>query len=125
METTIVYFVRERQRQRSISRLGRRLLDEVTKDLNTNPTDSSLSLSTIMLPKDQDVPFAENESDARLPCTRRTLLGTSNREPQEYSRKTLIEYKDPGRYIPTILGFPVMSLQCKGLNEVRIKAKKG
>ena len=30
-----------------------------------------------------------------------TLLGTPNREPQEYSRN-IIEYKDPGRYIPTI-----------------------
>ena len=28
-----------------------------------------------------------------------TLLGTPNREPQEYSRN-LMEYKDPGRYIP-------------------------
>ena len=28
-------------------------------------------------------------------------MGTPNREPQEYS-KNLIEYKDPGRYIPTI-----------------------
>ena len=30
-----------------------------------------------------------------------TLLGTPNREPQEYSRN-IIEYKDPGRYIPII-----------------------
>ena len=30
-----------------------------------------------------------------------TLLGTPNREPQEYSRN-IIDYKDPGRYIPTI-----------------------
>ena len=30
-----------------------------------------------------------------------TLLGTPNREPQEYSRN-LLEYKDPGRYIPII-----------------------
>ena len=28
-------------------------------------------------------------------------MGTPNREPQEYSRN-LIEYKDPGRYIPII-----------------------
>ena len=43
-----------------------------------------------------------------------TLLGTPNREPQEYSRN-IMEYKDPGRYIPIIylllgvpcLGFPV------------------
>ena len=28
-----------------------------------------------------------------------TLLGTPNREPQEYSRN-IMEYKDPGRYIP-------------------------
>ena len=28
-----------------------------------------------------------------------TLLGTPNREPQEYS-KNMMEYKDPGRYIP-------------------------
>ena len=27
------------------------------------------------------------------------LLGTPNREPQEYSRN-IMEYKDPGRYIP-------------------------
>ena len=41
-----------------------------------------------------------------------TLLGTPNREPQEYSRNT-IEYKDPGRYILGVpyLGFPVESLQ--------------
>ena len=30
-----------------------------------------------------------------------TLMGTPNREPQEYSRN-LIEYKDPGKYIPII-----------------------
>ena len=30
-----------------------------------------------------------------------TLLGTPNREPQEYSRN-IVEYKDPGRYIPII-----------------------
>ena len=29
------------------------------------------------------------------------LLGTPNREPQEYSRN-MMEYKDPGRYIPII-----------------------
>ena len=28
-----------------------------------------------------------------------TLLGTPNREPQEYHRN-IMEYKDPGRYIP-------------------------
>ena len=28
-----------------------------------------------------------------------TLLGTPNREPQEHSRN-IMEYKDPGRYIP-------------------------
>ena len=28
-------------------------------------------------------------------------MGTPNREPQEYSRN-IIEYKDPGRYIPII-----------------------
>ena len=32
---------------------------------------------------------------------KRVLLGTPNREPQEYSRN-IIEYKDPGRYIPVI-----------------------
>ena len=38
---------------------------------------------------------------------KRTLLGTPNRDPQEYSGN-ILEYKDPGRYIPTIfLGFPV------------------
>ena len=30
-----------------------------------------------------------------------TLLGTPNREPKEYSRN-IMEYKDPGRYIPII-----------------------
>ena len=30
-----------------------------------------------------------------------TLLGTPNREPQEYSRN-IMECKDPGRYIPII-----------------------
>ena len=30
-----------------------------------------------------------------------TLLGTPNREPQEYS-SNIMEYKDPGRYIPII-----------------------
>ena len=30
-----------------------------------------------------------------------TVLGTPNREPQEYSRN-IMEYKDPGRYIPII-----------------------
>ena len=30
-----------------------------------------------------------------------TLLGTPNREPQEYSRN-IMEYKDPARYIPII-----------------------
>ena len=31
-----------------------------------------------------------------------TLLGTPNREPQEYSRNVM-EYEDSGRYIPIIL----------------------
>ena len=30
-----------------------------------------------------------------------TLMGTPKREPQEYSRN-IIEYKDPGKYIPII-----------------------
>ena len=30
-----------------------------------------------------------------------TLLGTPNREPQDYSRN-IMEYKDPGRCIPII-----------------------
>ena len=47
-----------------------------------------------------------------------TLLGTPNREPQEYNRN-IMEYKDPGRYIPIIyllyswgsrFGVPVESL---------------
>ena len=29
------------------------------------------------------------------------LLGTPNREPQEYSRN-IVEYEDPGRYIPNM-----------------------
>ena len=50
--------------------------------------------------------------------TKGTLLGTPNREPQEYSRN-IMEYKDPGRYIPIIyllyswgsrFGVPVESL---------------
>ena len=28
-------------------------------------------------------------------------MGTPNREPKEYSRN-IIEYKDPGRYVPII-----------------------
>ena len=35
------------------------------------------------------------------PLTKGTLLGTPNREPQEYSRN-IMEHKDPGRYIPII-----------------------
>ena len=37
------------------------------------------------------------------PFSKGTLLGTPNRElePQEYSRN-IMEYKDPGRYIPII-----------------------
>ena len=45
--------------------------------------------------------------------TQRVLMGTPNREPQEYSGN-VIEYKDPGRYIPVIfllLGFPVWESQ--------------
>ena len=47
-----------------------------------------------------------------------TLMGTPNREPQEYSRN-LTECKDPGRCLPIIsyyilgvpcLGFPLRSL---------------
>ena len=30
-----------------------------------------------------------------------TLLGTPNREPQEYS-SNILEYKDPARYVPII-----------------------
>ena len=33
------------------------------------------------------------------PLYKGTLLGTPNREPQEYSRN-IMEYKDSGRYIP-------------------------
>ena len=54
---------------------------------------------------------------------KRVLLGTPKREPQEY-RGNIIEYEDPGRYMPIIfllyiwgslfgvpcLGFPVESL---------------
>ena len=35
------------------------------------------------------------------PNIKGTLMGTPNREPQEHSRN-LIQYKDPGRYIPII-----------------------
>ena len=47
-----------------------------------------------------------------------TLLGTLNREPQEYDRN-IMKYEDPGRHIPIIfhyvlgvpcLGFPIQSL---------------
>ena len=34
-------------------------------------------------------------------CYKGTLLGTPNREPQDYNR-SVIEVKDPGRYIPII-----------------------
>ena len=37
----------------------------------------------------------------RMSLTKGILLGTPNREPQEYSRN-IMEYKDPGRYIPII-----------------------
>ena len=54
------------------------------------------------------------------PKSKGTLLGTPNGEPQEYSRN-IMEYKDPGGYIPITvytyyilgvpyLGFPVESL---------------
>ena len=36
-----------------------------------------------------------------LPCIKGTLLGTPNWKPQEYS-SNIMEYKDPGRYIPII-----------------------
>ena len=36
-----------------------------------------------------------------LASNKGTLLGAPNREPQEYSRN-IMEYKDPGRYIPII-----------------------
>ena len=39
---------------------------------------------------------------SRFDCYERILLGTPNREPQEYSRN-IVEYKDPCRYIPIIL----------------------
>ena len=35
------------------------------------------------------------------PYIKGTLMGTPNREPQEHSRN-IMEYKDPGRYIPII-----------------------
>ena len=49
------------------------------------------------------------------PKLKGTLLGTPNREPQEYHRN-IIDYKDPGKYIPIIiptifLGFPVWGSQ--------------
>ena len=40
-------------------------------------------------------------SDAMGASHKGTLLGTPNREPQEYSRN-IMEYKDPGWYIPII-----------------------
>ena len=45
---------------------------------------------------------ADNEFVPGSACrTKGTLLGTPNREPQEYSRN-IMEYEDPGRYIPII-----------------------
>ena len=41
------------------------------------------------------------QTNHRIPICKGTLLGTPNREPQEYS-KNIMEYKDPGRYIPII-----------------------
>ena len=36
-----------------------------------------------------------------IPIFKGTLLGTPNREPQEYSRNIMV-YKEPGKYIPII-----------------------
>ena len=45
------------------------------------------------------------------PSVKKVLMGTPNREPQEYNRN-IMKYKDPGKYIPTIfLGFPVWGSQ--------------
>ena len=58
--------------------------------------------------------FKQSAKDSCNPI--RVLMGTPNREAQEYS---IIEYKGPGRYIPMILllyswgpylGFPVKAL---------------
>ena len=67
---------------------------------------------------------AEYESPPKLEGT---LMGTPNREPQEYGRN-LIEYNGPGRYIPIIFllyswgslfGVPIrvpLTLTCKFLS---------
>ena len=44
-------------------------------------------------------PCAPNPGN--LGFSKGTVLGTPNREPQEYSRN-IIEYEDPGRYAPII-----------------------
>ena len=43
----------------------------------------------------------ELQVDSSPTALKGTLLGTPNREPQEYSRNIMV-YKDPGRYIPII-----------------------
>ena len=40
-------------------------------------------------------------------------MGTRNGEPQEYSRN-VIEYKDPGRYIPIIFLLFFLGVPCLG-----------
>ena len=66
----------------------------------------------------------EEEVEGPLPAELKfkgTLLGTPNREPQEYSRN-IIEYKDPGMYIPTIfLGFPVVGFPVKSLYSLGLR----
>ena len=42
-----------------------------------------------------------------------TLLGTPNREPQEYSRN-MMEYKDPGRYIPILYTYHILGVPSWG-----------
>ena len=64
-----------------------------------------------------DSTYLRGQACWRFPEVRGTfkgsLLGTPNREPEEYSRNVM-EYKDPGRYrnIPTtFLRFPVWGPQ--------------
>ena len=52
-------------------------------------------------------------SETHSPQISNNLLGTPNREPQEYTRN-IIDYKDPGRYIPFIFLLYILGVHCLG-----------
>ena len=55
-----------------------------------------------MMPRDDFFPIFIRPAQLLGPdMVKGTLLGTPKREPQQYSRN-IMEYKDPGRYIPII-----------------------